>query len=106
MTAASLYSKQIFPYPIRLNKREDKVVETAISGSSASLISSHFLVGAVVASHVSKTTDFAQVAVGDLVVHVPATAGNSDFGTAVTAATIPQAAAVVGDLYIILRARS
>jgi hypothetical protein len=106
MSAASLYSKAIYPYPIRLNKREDKVVETAISGSSASLISSHFLVGAVVATHISKTTDFAQVAVGDLVIHVGATAGNADFGTAITAANIPQASAVVGDLYVILRARS
>jgi len=106
MSAASLYSKQIYNYPIRLNKREDKVVETAISGSSASAISSSFLVSALVATNVSVTVDFAQVAVGDIVAHIPATAGNAEFAVAVTAGTLPLVAAVVGDLYMILRARS
>lgn len=58
---------------------------------------------AIVAAHVSATTDFAALLAGDLVVHIPATAGNAAFFTVATAGTLP-AAAVVGDLYIVLRA--
>lgn len=57
---------------------------------------------AIVAAHVSTTTDFAALAVGDLVVHIPAAAGNSIFYSVVTKGTLP-AAAVVGDLYIVCR---
>jgi hypothetical protein len=57
---------------------------------------------AIVAAHVSATTDFSALIAGDLVVHVPATAGNAAFFTVATAGTLP-AAAVVGDLYIVLR---
>ncbi len=57
---------------------------------------------AVVATSTSSTTNFAALAVGDLLIHIPATAGNSSFGTVVTAGTAP-AAAVVGDLYVALR---
>lgn len=57
---------------------------------------------AIVAAHVSATTDFAALAVGDLLVHIPAVAGNAVFETVATAGTKPSAA-VVGDLYIALR---
>jgi len=58
---------------------------------------------AIVAAHTSTTTDFAALAVGDLLIHIPAVAGNAVFETVATAGTKPSAA-VVGDLYIALRA--
>ena len=58
---------------------------------------------AVVATSTSTTTNFGALAVGDILVHIPATAGNSSFGTVVTAGTAP-ATAVVGDLYVAIRA--
>lgn len=57
---------------------------------------------AIVAAHVSATTDFAALLPGDLLVHVPAVAGNAIFEKIVTAGTKPSAA-IVGDLYIALR---
>lgn len=58
--------------------------------------------GAIVATNVSQTTDFGSVLVGDKVAMVPATAGNADFITIATAGDLGQAA-VVGNLYIVLR---
>lgn len=58
---------------------------------------------AIVAAHTSTTTDFAALQVGDFVVHVGATAGNAQFLTVATAGTLP-VAAVIGDLYLVLRA--
>lgn len=57
---------------------------------------------AIVAAHVSTTTDFQGLLVGDLLVHIPATAGNAAFETVATANTKPSAA-VVGDLYLVIR---
>jgi hypothetical protein len=57
----------------------------------------------IIAAHVSTTTDFAALAIGDIVLHIPATAGNSSFMQVVAAGTLP-AAAVVGDLYMVMRA--
>ena len=58
---------------------------------------------AIVATSTSTTTNFATLAVGDLVAVIPAVAGNSHFVTVATAGTLPEAA-VVGSLYIALRA--
>jgi len=57
---------------------------------------------AIVATSVSTTTDFGGLLVGDLLVQIPAAAGTTVFETVVTAGTKPSAA-VVGDLYIVLR---
>lgn len=57
---------------------------------------------AIVAAHVSATTDFAALLPNDLLVHIPAAAGNAAFEKIVTAGTKPSAA-IVGDLYIALR---
>lgn len=54
------------------------------------------------AAHVSTTTDFGSLKVGDYVVHVGAAAGNAIFYTVATAGTLP-AAAVVNDLYVVFR---
>lgn len=56
----------------------------------------------IVAAHVSTTTDFAALVIGDLVVHIPATAGSASFSKVIAKGTLP-AAAVVGDLYIAVR---
>jgi hypothetical protein len=58
---------------------------------------------AIIATSTSTTTDFGALAVGDLLVHIPAVAGNADFETVAAAGTKPSAA-VVGDLYVALRA--
>lgn len=57
----------------------------------------------IVATNVSTTIDFASLAVGDKVLILPAVAGNSMFVSCATAGTLPQAA-VVGSLYVVLRA--
>jgi hypothetical protein len=57
---------------------------------------------AKVATSTSTTTDFAALAVGDLVAKIPAVAGNAIFYTVATAGTLP-AAAVIGDLYLAFR---
>jgi len=74
------------------------------AGSELAALTSHVVVGAIVATNVSQTVDFGAVKVGDLVAMIPATAGNADFITIATAGTLGQAA-VVGNLYIVLRAR-
>lgn len=61
------------------------------------------LVTTLLATSVSTTTDFASLKVGDRLVHIPATAGNAQVEVIATAGTKPSAA-VVGDLYMVLRA--
>lgn len=57
----------------------------------------------VVATNVSQTIDFAALAVGDLVIMIPATAGNADLiGPIAVAGTLGQAA-VVGNIYVAFR---
>ena len=58
---------------------------------------------AIVATAVSTTTNFAALGVNDLVMILPAVAGNAQFVTCAVAGTLPQAA-VVGSLYVALRA--
>lgn len=57
---------------------------------------------AIVATSVSPTTNFAALAVGDLVAILPAAAGNAQFVTCAVTGTLPQAA-VVGSLYVAIR---
>ena len=57
----------------------------------------------IVATSTSTTTDFGALAVGDKVLHIPAVAGNAAFLSVATKGTLPSAA-VVGDLYLVLRA--
>lgn len=75
------------------------------AGNAHAQASGMSIPAAIVAAHVSATTDFAALQVGDLLVHIPATAGNAAFEAIVTAGTKPTAA-VVGDLYVVLRAFS
>jgi hypothetical protein len=66
--------------------------------------SSHSIANVIVATNVSQTINFGSLLVGDRVVVIPAVAGNSNFVTVATAGTLGQAA-VVGSLYIVLRAK-
>lgn len=69
------------------------------------------LAGAIVATSTSTTTDFTSLVVGDKVLVVPVAAGTpanttgTYFLTVATAGTLP-AAAVVGNLYIVIRSVS
>jgi hypothetical protein len=91
-------------YPLKLNKRESKVVEAARDGVALEASLSHYVVEAIVATTADTTTDFGNVLVGDLIVAVPAVAGNAQFGAVAVDATSPFAA-VIGDLYLVLRAK-
>lgn len=78
---------------------------TVVDGVNAGLLASHVIANLIVATNVSATIDFAgKLSVGDKVVMIPAVAGNSIFYTVVTAGTLP-AAAVVGNLYVVIRAK-
>lgn len=78
--------------------------EEAASALQAAKGCSHQIMGAIVATNVSQTVDFGVLAVGDLVAMIPAVAGNADFiGPIATAGNLGQAA-VVGNLYLVLRA--
>jgi len=100
MSAASYSSGN---YPKRLNRRESKIVETALAGSAA--LSSHYIVLSKLATSTSATTDFAALAVGDRVLHCAVIGSLVTFASCVAAGTNPEGAAVVGDLYIALRAK-
>ncbi len=70
---------------------------TAFVAASAKVVA-----GAIVATAVSQTTDFASLAVGDRVLMIPATAGNADLITITVAGDLGQAA-VIGNIYVVLR---
>jgi hypothetical protein len=80
-----------------------EVVDAINQGETLNAQSAWSHPAVIVATSTSTTTNFSALAVGDKVVHIPATAGNATFYTVATAGTLP-AAAVVGDLYIVLRA--
>lgn len=74
-------------------------------GEDLALQSSHSIAAVIIATNVSATVDFAALRVGDQVLIAPAAAGNAQFVTVATLGTLPQAA-VVGSLYVVLRARA
>jgi hypothetical protein len=81
-------------------------VATAINkGAAVAAQNLVCLVGAIVATSVSQTVDFGVLKVGDKVVMIPATAGNADFISPSVAGDLGQAA-VVGNLYLVLRSLS
>lgn len=83
------------------NSVADKIeAGNALAGQSGKSVAA-----AIVATATSTTTDFGALKVGDLVVAIPAVAGNAYFETVATAGTKPSAA-VIGDLYVVLRAFS
>lgn len=72
---------------------------------NSGLLNTHVIANLITATNVSTTIDFAgKLAVADKVIMIPAVAGNSIFYTVATAGTLP-AAAIVGNLYVVIRAR-
>lgn len=78
------------------------IANTRVANQVISAISGWATPAMIVATNVSQTIDFAALAAGDIVIHVPATAGNSSFLTVAAAGTLG-VAAVVGDLYMVHR---
>jgi len=76
-----------------------EIGNSVADGINAGLLASHVIANVIVATNVSTTLDFA-----DKVVMIPAVAGNSIFYTVATAGTLP-AAAIVGNLYVVIRAK-
>jgi len=68
---------------------------------------SHYVRAMIVATNVSQTIDFGVLAVGDIVVHIPAAPASTDseWRACAAAGNLGQAA-VVGDLYMVYRANS
>jgi hypothetical protein len=97
--------KRLFEAVTSQTQAGPEVVDAINAGASLAAQSGASIAAAIKAAHVSTTTDFAALAVGDLLVHIPATAGNASFETVATAGTKPSAA-VVGDLYIAIRANA
>jgi hypothetical protein len=79
-----------------------ELVDAINKGSAAGGQIVSALAGAIVATNVSQTVDFASLKVGDLVAMIPATAGSADFITVATIGDLGQAA-VVGNLYLVIR---
>lgn len=81
----------------------NELADAVNKGSALAAQAPVCVAAAIVATNVSQTTDFGALKVGDQVVMIPATAGNADFITVATAGDLGQAA-VVGNLYLVLRA--
>jgi hypothetical protein len=103
----ALSSGAVKAVALAMADRDDgKEVAVAINnGDAVARLASHVPVKLIVATSTSTTTDFGALVVGDKVLMVPAVAGNSIFYTVATAGTLP-AAAVIGNLYVVLRAVS
>jgi hypothetical protein len=80
----------------------EDLVAAVEAGQAVAAQTASTVAAAIVATATSTTTDFATLKVGDLVCQIPATAGNAQKLVVATAGTLPEAA-VVGDLYIVLR---
>ncbi len=72
-------------------------------GEALASQSGKVVAAAIVATNVSQTVDFAALKVDDQVAMIPASAGSADLITITTAGDLGQAA-VVGNLYLVLRA--
>lgn len=77
------------------NKRVADQVVAAISGAATPAM--------IIATNVSPTIDFGALQAGDILLHIGAIAGSSNFEVVAAAGTKPSAA-VVGDLYVVMRA--
>lgn len=74
---------------------------TTISGIQSAVTT--VVAAAIVATSTSQTTDFGILLTTDKVIMIPATAGSADFITPSATGTLGQSA-VVGNLYLVLRA--
>lgn len=79
------------------------LANTRVANQVIAAISGMATPAAIIATSVSTTVDFAALAIGDILIHIPAAAGNAAFEKVTVAGTKPSAA-VVGDLYLVMRA--
>jgi len=82
----------------------NEVVSAINNGAAVAALGGFYIPASIVATAASAVTDFGALKVGDQVIHIPAVAGNADWAAVITAGTNPDGAAVIGDLYIVLRA--
>lgn len=80
-----------------------ELVDAIDAASADRAQSAKQIAAAIVATSTSQTTDFAALRVGDQVLMIPATAGSADLITISTISDLGQAA-VVGNIYVVLRA--
>ena len=85
-----------------------KVIAGALSNNRVAqaliaALGAYSISGAIVATSTSTTTNFGSLLVGDYIVHIPASPGSAQFAAVVAAGTAPFAA-VIGDMYMVLRA--
>ena len=74
-----------------------------VANSLVNALGNYAMVAAVTSSSVSPTNaQFAGLAIGDLIIHVPATAGNVQSAAVTVVNTLP-ITPVIGDLYLALR---
>lgn len=95
-------------FPLRLNKRESKVVETAASVAATAVSVAAAAAEAARSAFIKcatadATTDFSSLAVGDLVVHILVADGTVVALECATAGTNPHGAGVVDDFYVVIQ---
>ena len=76
----------------------NRVAQALIAALGAYSIS-----GAIPATSTSTTVNFSTLQVGDWLLHIPASPGSTQFAAVTVVGTAPYAA-VIGDLYLVLRA--
>lgn len=91
-----------------LSEKSKRVLEVSLANKAAKVevlaaLGARAISKAIVATNVSTSVDFASLEVGDIVLSFPAVAGDSLFEVVVAAGLKPSAA-VVGDLYLVLKA--
>lgn len=102
MALLSLDTVKRLLHAVTDNTAGNELASAANNSNSLAAQSADTCAALIVATSTSTTTNFAALKVGDKVLHVPAVAGNSSFLTVATTGTLP-AAAVIGDLYVVLR---
>lgn len=81
-------------------------VASAINNGLAAAAQGAFIVPTIItATSTSTTTNFADLAVGDIVLQIRPSAATGHFMAVATAGTLPEAA-VISDKYVVLRAYS
>lgn len=83
----------------------NEVADAINKGEAVAAQTAYVIAAVIVATNVSQTVDFGKLKKDDFVLHLGAAAGNADFQKIATAGDLGEAA-VVGDLYVVLRAIS
>ena len=84
-----------------------KVIAGALANSKVAqaliaALGSYSISGSIIATNVSESVNFGSLLIGDYLVHIPASPGGVQFAAVVAAGNAPYAA-VIGDLYLVMR---